>query len=99
MLITPRIHRRPIERLKSNRSISVHKTERTRRVGPREEPPTQDRRLVRDRRKQHEPVAQERRKNNRRLAHLNEKPEVKAMLDNSGKFDTAREGRFVNETV
>ena len=99
MLIMPRIHRRPIERLKSNRSLSVHKTERSRQVVQHEQPPATERRLVRDRRKKSVPVMVERRRNDRRLAHLNAKPEVKAMLDNSGKFEKIREGRFVNETV
>ena len=99
MLIMPRIERRPIERLKSNRSLSVHKTEPSKRVEPHEKPPTQDRRLVRDRRKQRRNVTVDRRRNDRRLAHLHQKPEVKAMLDNSGEFDKTREGRFVNETV
>ncbi|MCG8316520.1 MAG: hypothetical protein MI976_25185 [Pseudomonadales bacterium] len=99
MLIMPRIHRRPIERLKSNRSLSVHRTERSKPVGREEKPPVQDRRLVKERRKRQEPVANERRRGDRRLAHLRTKPEVKAMLDNSGAGEGHREGRFVNETV
>ena len=99
MLIMPRIHRRPIERLKSNRSLSVHRTERARSVRKEDKPPVQDRRLVRERRKKQIPVAQDRRRGDRRLAHLRAKPELKAMLENSGSDADSREGRFVNETV
>ncbi len=99
MLITPPVHRRPIERFKSNRSLSVQKTERSKRLERHEKPPTEERRLVKDRRKKNLPFSKERRRHDRRLAHFSAKPEVKAMLDNSGKFNKTREGRFINETV
>lgn len=99
MLIMPRIHRRPPARLKSSRSLSVHRTERTKPVDQHQRPTAQDRRIVRERRKSDVPVAVERRRGDRRLARLKAKPEVKAMLENSGQSPGSREGRFVNETV
>lgn len=99
MLIMPRIHSRPIERLKSSRSLSVHRTERSRAVERDEQQPAQERRAVRERRKRNIPVPVERRRGDRRLAHLKTKPEVKALLENSGDSVKNREGRFVNETV
>lgn len=99
MLIMPRIHRRPIERLKSSRTLSVHRTERSRPIEQHEKPPFQDRRAVRERRKRNVPVPVERRRGDRRLARMKAKPEVKALLENSGESAQSREGRFVNETV
>lgn len=99
MLIMPRIHRRPVERLKTSRSLSVHKTERSRHVEEHEPQPAPERRLVRDRRKKSKPVAVERRRNDRRLAHLRMRPELKRLLDNSEGNSKQREGRFINETV
>ena len=99
MLIMPRIHRRPIERLKSSRSLSVHRTERSRPVDQHERPPVQERRLVKERRKKSVPVPVERRRNDRRLARQRAKPEVRALLENSGQETGSREGRFINEKV
>ncbi|MDX1695501.1 MAG: hypothetical protein R3208_17185 [Ketobacteraceae bacterium] len=99
MLIMPRIHRRPIERLKSSRSLSVHRTERSRPVGKEDRPPVQERRLVKERRKRNVPVPVERRRTDRRLARLRTKPELRAMLENSGQESDSREGRFINEKV
>ena len=99
MLIMPRIHRRPIERLKSSRSLSVHRTERSRPVDQHQQPPTQERRLVKERRKRNVPVPVERRRNDRRLARQRAKPELRAMLENSGQDSGSREGRFINEKV
>lgn len=99
MLIMPRIHRRPIERLKSSRSLSVHRTERSRPVDQHQPPPAQERRLVRERRKRNVPVPVERRRADRRLRRQQTKPEVRAMLENSGQSMGEREGRFINEKV
>ena len=54
---------------------------------------------MRERRKRSEPVPVERRRGDRRLLRQQTKPEVRALLENSGQAVGEREGRFINEKV
>lgn len=102
MLLMPRIHRRSIERLKSNRSIRVYESERIHPVGQEIKPTYSERRLVRERRKQEIPVQEDRRRQPRRNAHQNLRPEIRALLQNSGDRNAAtirRDGVYINEDV
>ena len=107
MLLMPRIHRRPIERLKSTRSIKVHQIERTKATEPQSRPavveqgPSSERRNN-DRRQRSQTVAQDRRRGDRRNAHKQMRRELKSMLSNSGERHPAtlrRDGVFVDEDV
>src|SRR5690606_33848286 len=84
MLLMPRIHRRPIERLKSNRSIRVYETERIHPTEKHPKPEYSERRLVRERRRQDQPVNEERRRQDRRNLRQKLRPEIRAMLQNAG---------------
>ena len=95
----PRIHRRPIERFKSNRSISVHKSEPLKNKRRGERPSFQERRIVHDRRRYGLPVKQERRKGDRRMLHLRVRPEIRTMMENSGKLPSKHEGLYIDEKV
>lgn len=103
MLLMPRIHRRQIERLKSNRSIRVHATERTKATEPHERPQYVERRTSStERRKQSIPVKEDRRKADRRNAHQKLRPEIRSMLENAGNRNAAtiqRGGVYINEDV
>lgn len=102
MLLMPRIHRRQIERLKSNRSIRVHATERIKATQAHEKPEYAERRAVNERRKRALPVNEDRRKTNRRNAHQKLRPEIRSMLENSGDRNPAtiqRDGVYINEDV
>lgn len=98
MLVMPRIERRPIERLKSNRTLTVNRTERARPISRDDHPPTQERRRARDRRKQQVPVARDRRRSDRRT-NLKDLPQpLRKMLEHS-RHPLRREGVYVDETV
>lgn len=98
MLVMPRIERRPIERLKSNRTLTVNRSERARPITREDKPLTQERRRSRDRRKQQVPVARDRRRNDRR-ANLKDMPQpLRKMLENA-RHPLRREGVYVDETV
>lgn len=107
MLLMPRIHRRPIERLKSTRSIKVHQIERSKPTEPQArtavvEPGPSTERRNNDRRQRSQPVAQDRRRGDRRNAHKQMRHELKSMLANSGDRNPAtirRDGVFVDEDV
>lgn len=102
MLLMPRIHRRPIERLKSNRSIRVYEAEHIHPVEKQPKPQFVDRRGRQERRQQDVPVATERRRQGRRNAHQNLRPEIRALLQNSGEPNPAtvrRGGVFIDEDV
>lgn len=102
MLLMPRIHRRPIERLKSNRSIKVYASERTKEIAPQERPQFQDRRAIKERRRQNIPVKDERRRQDRRNAHRALRPEIRSLLENAGNQNAAtiqRGGVYIDEDV
>lgn len=102
MLLMPRIHRRPIERLKSNRSIKVYASERAKEIERHERPQFQDRRAVKERRRQTIPVKEERRRQNRRNAHRALRPEIRSLLENAGNQNPAtirRGGVYIDEDV
>ena len=102
MLLMPRIHRRQIDRLKSNRSIRVHATERSKRVEPHERPQYSERRTVNERRRQSIPVENDRRQDDRRNAHRRLRPEIRSLLENAGGQNPAtikRGGVYINEDV
>lgn len=102
MLLMPRIQRRQIERLKSSRSIRVFETERAKPVEREERPQFNERRAVRERRQQQEPVPQERRRQERRNARQSLRPEIRAMLENAGGRNAAtvrRGGVYIDEDV
>lgn len=102
MLLMPRIHRRQIERLKSNRSIRVHATERIKHSEPQQRPQYVERRSVNERRKRAVPVKVDRRKADRRNAHQRLRPEIRSMLENAGGNNPAtlkRGGVFIDEDV
>lgn len=98
MLITPRIENRPIGHIKSKRSLGIAKPEPSKKIEAKQKASYQDRRQRRERRQISVPVKLERRRGDRRLAHLRVTPELKTMLEHSGTAQK-REGRFVNETV
>jgi len=102
MLLMPRIHRRPIERLKSNRSIKVYASERSKHIEPHERPQFTDRRAVKERRRQNLPVKTDRRRQDRRNAHRALRPEIRSLLENSGNQNPAtirRGGVYIDEDV
>jgi hypothetical protein len=102
MLLMPRIHRRPIERLKSNRSIRVNATEPTKPADAHQKPTFIERRAAHERRRQNLPVSVERRRQERRNASRRLRPEIRALLQNSGTSDSAvvsREGTYIDEDV
>jgi hypothetical protein len=102
MLLMPRIQRRQIERLKSSRSIRVYEAERTHPIERQPKPQFSERRLVRERRQQELPVAQDRRRQDRRNAHQALRPEIRAMLENAGGRNAAtirRGGVYIDEDV
>jgi len=102
MLLMPRIQRRQIERLKSNRSIRVYESERIHKVEKHPKPQFVDRRQPQDRRQQVIPVSNERRRQDRRNAHKNLRPEIKALLQNAGDrnaVNQARGGVYIDEDV
>lgn len=102
MLLMPRIHRRPIERLKSNRSIRVYESERIHPIEKENKPNYSERRLVRERRRQEQPVKDDRRRQDRRNAHQNLRPEIRTLLQNAGNRNPAtirRGGVYIDEDV
>ncbi|MEE2730828.1 MAG: hypothetical protein VYA55_08385 [Pseudomonadota bacterium] len=102
MLLMPRIHRRPIERLKSNRSIKVYASERSKPVEPQERPQFVDRRAVKERRRHNLPVKEDRRRQDRRNAHRALRPEIRSLLENAGNQNPAtiqRGGVYIDEDV
>lgn len=102
MLLMPRIQRRHIERLKSSRSIRVYESERTHPIERHPKPQFSERRLVRERRQRQEPINQDRRRQDRRNAHQALRPEIKAMLENTGDRNAAtiqRGGVYIDEDV
>lgn len=102
MLLMPRIHRRQIERLKSNRSIRVHASERIKPTEAQLRPQFVERRAVSERRKQSIPVKVERRKGDRRNAHQKLRPEIRSLLENAGNVNPAtiqRGGVYIDEDV
>ena len=102
MLLMPRIHRRQIERLKSNRSIKVYASEKAKQIEPHERPQFIDRRAVKERRRQNMPVKEERRRQDRRNAHRALRPEIRSLLENSGNNNPAtvqRGGVYIDEDV
>lgn len=98
MLVMPRIERRPIERLKSNRTLSVHPAEKARPVSREDSPQEQDRRRSRERRKRQEPVANDRRAGDRRANLKNLPLPLRKMLQHS-RNPMRREGVYIDETV
>ena len=106
MLPLPPLDRRPIDRLKSNRSLKVHKTKANTGVEKEAQEPKdtiKERRSPRiERREDALPVAFERRKSDRRRAFLRNSRQMREILSNSG-LDTpsadTRQGMFVNEEV
>ncbi len=102
MLLMPRIQRRHIERLKSSRSIRVYESERIHPIERHEKPSYSERRLVRERRQHQEPVANDRRRQDRRNARHTLRPEIRAMLENAGGHNAAtsqRGGVYIDEDV
>jgi len=102
MLLMPRIHRRPIERLKSNRSIKVYASERSKALELHERPQFSDRRGVKERRRKDTPVKNERRRQDRRNAHRMMRPEIRSLLENAGNANPAtirRGGVYIDEDV
>jgi hypothetical protein len=103
MLLMPRIHRRPIERLKSNRSIRVYASERIRPLEQHEKPQFMERRgAAKERRRQSKPVTEERRRQDRRNAHRKLRPEIRSLLENAGARNPAtirRGGVYIDEDV
>lgn len=102
MLLMPRIQRRHIERLKSSRSIRVYESERIHPVERHPKPDYSERRLVRERRRQEEPVTVDRRRQDRRNAHQNLRPEIRKILENAGDRNAAtisRGGVYIDEDV
>lgn len=102
MLLMPRIHRRQIERLKSNRSIKVYASERTKAIDPQERPKFVDRRAVKERRRKNVPVNDDRRRQDRRNAHQKLRPEIRSLLENAGSTNPAtirRGGLYIDEDV
>ncbi len=98
----PRIHRRPIERLKSNRSIRVYESERIHPIEKEARPTFSERRLVRERRRQDVPVQEDRRRQDRRNAYQNLRPEIRTLLQNAGDRSAAsvrRGGVYIDEDV
>ncbi len=98
----PRIHRRPIERLKSNRSLNVYRAKSTQPVHKDEKPVFRDRRGVRERRKKKEPVKYDRRANDRRLSYFRSPPAIKRLMENAQEDTqrmTKRSGVFIDEEV
>lgn len=102
MLLMPRIQRRHIDRLKSSRSIRVYETERTHPIERQPRPQYSERRIVRERRQREEPVALDRRRQDRRNARQALRPEIRAMLENAGDRNSAatqRGGVYIDEDV
>lgn len=102
MLLMPRIQRRQIDRLKSSRTIRVYETEPVRPVEPQPKADYSERRVVRERRQRNEPVAHERRRQDRRNARKAMRPEIRAMLENAGERNPAtapRGGLYIDEDV
>ena len=102
MLLMPRIHRRTIERLKSNRSIKVYASERSKAVEQHQRPQFIDRRAVKERRRQNIPVKTDRRRQDRRNAHHKLRPEIRSLLENSGDHNPTtiqRGGVYIDEDV
>ncbi len=102
MLLMPRIQRRQIERLKSSRSIRVYESERAHPIERQPKPQFSERRLVRERRQRQEPVSNDRRRQDRRNAHQNLRPEIRALLENAGDTNAAtiqRGGVYIDEDV
>lgn len=102
MLLMPRIQRRQIERLKSNRSIRVYESERIHPVEKHPKPQFMERRQVQERRQHSRPVNEERRRQDRRNAHKNLRPEIRALLQNAGDRNAANQSRggvYIDEDV
>ena len=103
MILMPRIEHRTIERLKSNRSIRVQATEPSTPIAPKDHPRYNDRRSrSRDRRQKSIPVANDRRRGDRRNAHKRLRPEIKALLQNAGGSNPTtikRDGVYIDENV
>ena len=102
MLLMPRIQRRHIERLKSNRSIRVYESERIDRVEKHPKPQYLERRQTRERRRVNREVKEERRRQDRRNAAKNLRPEIRAMLENAGDGNPGsrrRGGVYIDEDV
>lgn len=102
MLLMPRIHRRHIDRLKSSRSIRVYESERIHPVERQPKPQYRERRVVQERRRQNQPVAVERRRQDRRNARQQLRPEVRALLENAGNPSATgirRTGIYIDEDV
>ena len=102
MLLMPRIHRRQIERLKSNRSIKVYASEKSKPTEPQQRPQFVDRRGMKERRHKQIPVKVDRRRQDRRNAHRSMRPEIRAMLQNAGSGHPAnaqRGGVYIDEDV
>jgi len=102
MLLMPRIQRRHIDRLKSSRSIRVYESERIHPIERQPKPQYSERRLVRERRQQDQPVSVERRRQDRRNARLQLRPEVRTLLENAGNQAAAGSGRtgvYIDEDV
>ena len=106
MLPMPPLERRPIDRLKSSRSLKVHKTKPARTVEKEvqeQQDTVKERRSTREERREETlPVAFERRKSDRRRAFLRNSRQMREILSNSGLNSPSaesRQGMFVNEEV
>lgn len=102
MLIMPRIHRRPIERLKSNRTLNVYRAKASQPVQKDEKPAFRDRRAVRERRKKNVPVKYDRRANDRRLSYFRSPPAIRRLMENAQEETqrmTKRSGIYIDEEV
>ncbi len=106
MLPMPKIERRQIDRLKSNRSLKVHKSKASNSVEQEAQEPKnllRERRSPKEERREIEQeVAFERRRSDRRRAFLRNSRQMREILSNSGvnsPSPASRQGMFIDEEV
>ncbi len=103
MLPMPKIERRQIDRLKSNRSLKVHKSKAGNSVEQEPKNLLSERRSPsEERREVDQEVAFERRRSDRRRAFLRNSRQMREILSNSGvnsPTPASRQGMFIDEEV
>jgi len=103
MLPFPKIERRQIDRLKSNRSIKVHQSKSSNTADENVNRTLPNRRASkRERRKQDMPVEFERRREDRRRAFLRNSRKMREILSHSGgatPTPSSRQGMYIDEVV
>ena len=99
----PKIEKRQIDRLKSNRSLKVHPSKASNAVEKETKQTLAERRAKKtERRTKEAPVTFERRRSDRRRAFIRNSRQMREILSNSGLGSpepSSRQGMFIDEEV